>query len=338
MKKILLLLLAVIPAINSFAQTVPNAGMETWRSGSSGTGPVISIHAPTEWYGFDSLIIADGEAFASLIGAGTDWHAQLFQENTIKNSGSSSAKLITLKQDTLGMFAGMLSSSAVSVDVAAVIAGADPMSALTFSGGIPVTLRIETVSAYVEYFPGKDSITHLFGGPDTATLSVQAISNVGGYDSVIGAGFIKIPPHSTFTQVTATLSYVDTFNTTDKMRIIFASSGGAAQSLDSSILYVDDISMTGIPQVSHVSVGNVANNNDVKVYPNPASDKLYINSRQNEMLSYTLVSVRGQVVANGTINGKTTIDISSLPNGLYFYTLSGSGGNTVQHGKISVNR
>src|ERR1700733_553129 len=98
MKKIYLIVCLLIACNGAFAQTFANAGMETWRNSTSGTSPSFAVHAPTQWYGFDSLIIADGESFGSFIGAGSNWHAQLFQEATIVHSGSNSAKLMTLKQ------------------------------------------------------------------------------------------------------------------------------------------------------------------------------------------------------------------------------------------------
>ncbi|MES2702884.1 MAG: T9SS type A sorting domain-containing protein [Bacteroidota bacterium] len=337
MKKLYIFLFLFTSAVSAMAQTAPNAGMEAWRTGTSGTAPVVSIMAPQQWYGFDTLAIALGQAFGSFIGAGSDWHAQLFQETTIKNTGSSSAKLVTLKQDTLGLFAGMLSSSEVSVDMGAILAGANPMDALTFTGGIPVTLRIQTVSAWVIYHPGKDSITGIFGGADTAILTVQAIGTIGGYDSVIGAGFVAIPPCSTFTQITAPIIYTDTsMLTTDKIRIVFASSGGASQNLDSSILYVDDVTMTGNPQVSHVGVAGVKNSS-TGVYPNPANNVLFLQGLANEELAYSIVGASGQVALTGNTTGNEAVDISSLAPGLYIYSITGSKG-TALHGKVTVVR
>ena len=75
MKKLYTLLLTLTAGSCAFAQTVPNAGMETWRTGTSGTSPVFNIQAPGQWYGMDSLIIADGETYGPLIGAGNNWNA-----------------------------------------------------------------------------------------------------------------------------------------------------------------------------------------------------------------------------------------------------------------------
>ena len=154
MKKIYFLLLALMAGIISFAQTVPNAGMETWRTNSSGSGPTVPVYAPESWYGFDSLIIEDEENFLPLAYLGyhpSHLYAQLYQENTIKNSGLSSAKIMTLRQDTIGLVPGSLSNAKIGINVTALISGGTLTSATTFSGGTAVSLKITSVSAYVKY-------------------------------------------------------------------------------------------------------------------------------------------------------------------------------------------
>lgn len=317
----------------AFGQSFDNAGMESWRTGSTGTSPVISIQAPTQWYGFDSMVVALGQSFGAIISAGSDWHPQLFQENTLKKSGSSSAKIMTVKQDTLGYFSGLLSNAAVNVDVAALTLGGDPMSAVSFEGGTPVTLRITSVSAWVAYFAGKDEVTGMMGGPDEGLLTVQAIALISGVDSVIGTGSANISPSSTFTQITANVTYTTTGYDINKVRVLFASSGGSGSQLDSSTLYVDDVTMIGIPQsVAHTNTANDL----VKIYPVPASNTIYFNGPASQPLQCVISSVSGQSVATLPINGNTTFDVTNLPVGLYFYTIAHKDGTTVQHGKISI--
>ena len=75
----------------------------------------------------------------------------------------------------------------------------------------------------------------------------------------------------------------------------------------------------------------------VKVYPNPASGMLYLEGSQSEGSDLQLYSVNGQVVATKTLTGKDMVDISYLPEGLYFYTITDKN-NSVQRGKVSVVR
>lgn len=325
MKKIYLIFCLLITGTGAFAQAIANAGMESWRTSTSGTSPSFTIHAPTMWYGFDSLIIADGESFAALIGAGTNWHAQLFQEGTIVHGGSSSAKLITLKQDTLGYFAGTLSNAAIAVNVATLIGGGSFASATTFSGGTPITQRVASVSAWVQYHAGV-------GGLDSGELVVTVYQTISGYDSAVGSATLLIPPTgSSWTQVTANVNYVDSVDGADTIRMQFASSTNT-NPRDSSTLYVDDVSMIYAP----LGVKNVNVINDVKVYPNPASGILYIDGVDNAGADFRLFAMNGQQVLAQTLTGKDRLDVSYLPDGLYFYTISDTGGNTVQRGKVSV--
>ena len=334
MKKIYLLFCILATGYAATAQTFANAGMETWRSSTSGTTTAVAVTAPTSWFGFDSLIIADGEAFGPLIGAGTDWNAQLFQDMTIKHGGTSSAKLMTLKQDTLGLFPGILSNAQPAINVAAVIGGASPTSALTYSGGTAVSLRITSVSAWVQYKPGVDST----GMPaqDTGIMIVQALAKIGGIDSVIGTGTMIIPPTGpAFMQINDTLVYTTTDYPVDTVRVNFASSGGAGTNMDSSTLWVDDVTMIGVAQ-DPASVKQVVNNDAVKVYPNPANTTLTLEGPQNAGLSCQVYAVSGQVVITKTLTGNDVLAVTNLPAGMYFYAISDKSGNTIQHGKVTV--
>ncbi len=333
MKKIYFLFAALIISATSFAQAIPGADMETWRSSTSGTTSPVGIQAPYAWYGIDSLIIFDGQFFGSAFGFGpSDFHRQLFEENTTVHGGSHSAKLITVVDSFIGPFPGMLSNSRASIAINPL---AGTVSPPTYTGGTPATNRVTSVSAWVQYQPGKVSgVT----GIDTGYLLVQALAPIRGYDSVIGTAFLQILPSTSFTQITANLTYIDTVDNIDTIRILFASSGGGVTpNLDSSTLYVDDVTMAGVPFYVN-AVPTIATASElVKVYPNPAANTLFFSSNQTG-LSCTLFSVNGREVANKTIAGNDALDISLLPAGLYFFAINDEQGNTVQRGKVSVVR
>ena len=341
MKKVYILLCALAVTCTSFAQTIVNAGLETWRTGSSGSAPLVTTHAPTDWYSFDSLAIGGLEQYGVLLFGGytpTDLHAQLFQDTNAAHvhGGLSSAKLVTLKQDTAGIFGGSLANAQPGINTAVVTGGGSIANAITYNGGTATNLRIITVSAWVQYFPGKDSVTGIFGGNDSGMIIVQALGLHSGVDTIVGTGTAMFGSTPSFTQITATLSYVDTVDFVDTVRIIFSSSKNTG-ALDSSIMYVDDVSMTGIPQINNVTMQNVKND-FVNVYPNPATGIIHLDGPQNAGLVCNLLSVSGQVAATKTLSGSDALDVSYLPAGLYFYTISDTNGNTVQRGKIAVYR
>lgn len=344
MKKVYLVMSMLLVSAFSFGQfaiPVPGGDMESWRNNTAGSTSAVAIHAPNPWYGFDSLIIANGELFL----AGHNWYAQLFQEATIKNGGTSAARLISKKQDTslLGVIPGSLSNAKASVNVFTLLSTHDINAATTFTGGTAVGARVTSVSAYVQYWPGIDTTTHLMGGHDTGSLSVLAYSTVHGVDTLVGTGYVLINPSTSFSQVTANVVYADTLDTVNTVRIIFSSSA-ASYSLDSSTLFVDDITMMGVPNY-HAPVPppppagvKNASYSEVKVYPNPTNGIVYFNATQAEGLQAELLSVSGQAVARQVLTGNDAMNISYLPTGLYFYNIIGPDGGVVQRGKVNLVR
>lgn len=335
MKNLFTLLALAFISTSSFGQTINNPGMETWRINTAGTGPVIPIAAPHHWYGFDSLVIAAGEAFGAFIGAGDDWKRQIFEENTFVHSGSAAALCVTVKQDTLGFFPGTLSNAQPVFNAGVVAGGGDPADAIAFDGGTPTTLRITSASAWVAYLPGKDPSTGAFGGADVANMNVQAIATIAGEDSVVGVGSVNITPTTSYVQVTATVNYTTTAYNVHTVRIIFASGGASGTPLDSSMLYVDDVSMVGEPQ----TVNNLTyKNNIVRVYPTPTNGIIYINGPANGGYTFTVSNVVGQVVATQQLNGTDEIDLNKQPAGVYAYTVTDRHGEVVQTGKVQIER
>ena len=79
--------------------------------------------------------------------------------------------------------------------------------------------------------------------------------------------------------------------------------------------------------VNEISVQNL------KIYPNPVKDELQVTSyKLQDGALYSIFSVTGQVLMQGKLQGETTtINVSTLPSGVYFIKV----GNMV--GKIVKN-
>jgi hypothetical protein len=102
------------------------------------------------------------------------------------------------------------------------------------------------------------------------------------------------------------LGIIVNLNWTDVTEIVITSEEG----LD--FFAVDDI-------VSDFSLSTNSiedSNRKVKLFPNPASDFIYL-SNLTETESYTIYNVLGSKVLKGTISNKEGIDIRNLTNGLY---------------------
>jgi CubicO group peptidase (beta-lactamase class C family) len=61
----------------------------------------------------------------------------------------------------------------------------------------------------------------------------------------------------------------------------------------------------------------------VTVFPNPATNKLFLSGRADNSYEYEISNIFGQVVQKGTIDNGT-IDIANLPRGLYFLKIGNS--------------
>jgi hypothetical protein len=73
----------------------------------------------------------------------------------------------------------------------------------------------------------------------------------------------------------------------------------------------------------------------VRVYPNPASDHLYVES--DEEVSITMLNAVGAVIKKEVFNGKLLINLANESSGLYFLKVGNSGGDSGRVIKIIKN-
>ena len=343
MKKIYFIFCMFITGTSAFGQTVPNGNMELWHSNMAGFLHPLTVEAPNGWYGADSLFISLGQTYGgSLAGIpDTVWHRQLFKEDVLTHGGSHAAKLITAVQDTI-MFPGVLSNAQAKVSFSL---SPFALTGVTYTGGTSVTVKPRTISAWVRYAPGPDTSAHPHvPAIDSGYLLVQSLYHIGSVDSVIGTGRVTIGNTAgAWVQITANINYpVDTTDSVTILRVTFASSnGGLTKAVDSSTLYVDDITMTSTAepiQIVHTGVHMIAADNAVKVYPNPAKGLLYIDGPKDASITCSIYSLSGQLVQSGQFNSKGSIDVSALPPAEYVYSVADASGNMLQNGKVSLNR
>ena len=82
--------------------------------------------------------------------------------------------------------------------------------------------------------------------------------------------------------------------------------------------------------ISTTSVAPVSNIRTVKIYPNPVDDMLTLQTNGGYNI-LNITNTIGQLIMSQTINGaQTQINVSALPSGMYFITLKGDSGVTVQ--------
>lgn len=67
-----------------------------------------------------------------------------------------------------------------------------------------------------------------------------------------------------------------------------------------------------------------------QVFPNPAADKVYVNSATTTAIEFKIYSVNGQELLAGTIDSGQSIDITSLYKGIYFIHLKDKDETSIQ--------
>ncbi len=86
--------------------------------------------------------------------------------------------------------------------------------------------------------------------------------------------------------------------------------------------YFDDILIRKLTSVA-TAIKQELIADDIKVYPNPASDKLFINNKNRSTIELTLINLLGQPVARveSTSDTSVVIDMTNLASGVYLVKL-----------------
>lgn len=116
---------------------------------------------------------------------------------------------------------------------------------------------------------------------------------------------------------------IGNFDYDEETDTVFVSGGGyviyPVGYWDNAGYYIDDVSVT-LDTTTNI---NEAEHVQFKIYPNPASDIITIQTEQaQEKTVLQLTDITGRVVFSSLLrNTKTSIDVSALPEGIYFYNI-----------------
>ncbi|PLX02901.1 MAG: hypothetical protein C0595_08900 [Marinilabiliales bacterium] len=61
--------------------------------------------------------------------------------------------------------------------------------------------------------------------------------------------------------------------------------------------------------------------NSISVYPNPATDQLFIKSSKNMNCKIQMIDIYGAIVGEYMLENNSNIDVSNLSSGLYFINI-----------------
>ncbi|WP_194768446.1 leucine-rich repeat domain-containing protein [Tamlana sp. I1] len=97
---------------------------------------------------------------------------------------------------------------------------------------------------------------------------------------------------------------------------------------EGKVFWVKDASVSYSTDCSTLSV-NEADSNKLSLYPNPSSDKIYV--QLPAPASYRLINIYGQEVSKGAfVQGKNTLDVQSLAKGVYFLKTETNKGGAIK--------
>jgi hypothetical protein len=140
---------------------------------------------------------------------------------------------------------------------------------------------------------------------------------------------------NTYTEFDILYHYYST-NSPDSLTIIFASSADGAKynAAVGTKLYIDEISLEYYP----LAVQTLNETQNILVYPNPVSEYLIIESHASLNDSkINIFSTNGSLLKTKKIESdKERINISDLPEGLYFYEIF-QPGSVIEKGKFLKN-
>ncbi len=97
-------------------------------------------------------------------------------------------------------------------------------------------------------------------------------------------------------------------------------------------------SMNNLTEGTGTMALNEINKSEFKVYPNPVKDILFVEGKLNSISRLELINSEGKRIQSFDLelNNRNKINISNLPNGIYFYKIL-ENGKTIDSGKLIKN-
>ncbi len=176
-------------------------------------------------------------------------------------------------------------------------------------GGASVSSNYDAVTGYYQYAPS---------GSDTMNIVVFMMAGT----DTIGIGQYRDPATTTSYQMfNCPITYFGA-GTADKMQIIITSSGGFTSLVAGSVLFVDDLAVTGGADVNDFEGYGISRN----IYPNPAANYININNPAQNAVTIEVFSLTGQRVDVQTLQpDMNTLNLEAYASGVYTFRLIDNG-------------
>lgn len=200
---------------------------------------------------------------------------------------------------------------------------------LKASGGFPLTEKPQVLKGYYKYSPS---------GNDTASVTVTftkwnaALSK---RDTVgYGEKFFRNQV-STYTLFIVPILFPDGISPDSVL--IYISASSPTDAVIGSKLIIDDLEFYGFTGTQNLGIP--ASNNSIS-FPNPALSTVTFDLRLiPDAFELTIYSVSGKMVLHSLVrNLIENVDVSSLDEGFYVYTLADKSNTVLSSGKFSVSK
>lgn len=290
----------VISSTAILAQVLPNADFEAWTN-TPASFPAVAYDTPNGWNTLNSTTAGLGQITCYKATAAGEFHA-----------GTAALKLIT--KSVFGQTANGVATT-----------GTINTTSQTIGGGIAYTGRPDSIAGFYKY-------TSVTG--DNGFIELQLLGAGGDTDTVGYARFITPASSvSAFTRFAKEVTYRNT-NAVVKSIIICSSSKDAVTHFVGSTLWVDNLLVTnpfaGIDEQSKL---------EVIVGPNPASDFVVVKNSGVKEMSMKMYDVTGRMIIEKKIDSAVnTIEVSTLPAGIYIYSISDDSKKLIRTGKITIQK
>jgi hypothetical protein len=260
-----------------------------------------------------------GPSFRSFTPTTSRWRVFPRIDSIIKNITAYQGEKLSAVARTLtfGATARNLKSGFGSIDISD-----GTLTLHVINTGAPFKVTSPDVASEVAYALAPKAITWNVVQTDVAPISA---ANVDIFLSVDG-GYTY--PFSLASGVpnngSATVTMPDTSST--KARVKVKGAGNV-------FFDISDANFTLVDTVNITSIQDVTLDNDLSVYPNPASTQINITNKGTSALALVLFNTLGQKVWEGKMMKKITIPVAAYAHGLYYLQI-----NDQQKGSKTVKR
>ncbi|MBO4646133.1 MAG: T9SS type A sorting domain-containing protein [Bacteroidales bacterium] len=322
MKKFSILFAAILFAVSSNAQEVPNSGFENWTDEHTATSwnSTFDAEVPFNYNGMDVTVHINYDAARRSDDSHSGNYAvQLVtqQANVTANIYGMEMTVYTLTLPGMIQLGELDTENLSNIDLENVGDFGDFNLTDYVYGGIPCTQIPTKLKAWVKFQAVND----------TMRLGVLATRWNNGQREVVARGdFLSSQAYSQYVQLEAPVNVLIEGATPDTLNIFFCSAGASCDS--ATTLWVDDMELVfgenNIYEVSSLPMFQVG--------PNPSSDKIYVNTLENSEYAVALFDMNGRMVYEATgLEGKSTIDVSCFAKGVYTLKVK-------QNGKVNAKK